>query len=103
MVKDILQKRKTIPRPDNKELAMEGFDFAINFLTDHVLFKNANETVKTLSVYTMRELAKNYVYGRSSSWTEHMLELLNISQRVKHHKAPFRKMEDPVDEYYENM
>jgi membrane protein len=105
VVKEIIQKRKTIPRPSNKELAMEGFDFAINFLTDHVLFKNSkNETVKSLSVYLMRELAKNYVYGRSENWVDHMKELLNITQRgPQRENPPFTDMDDPVDEYYFNM
>jgi membrane protein len=103
VVKDILQKRTTIPRPANRELAMEGFDFAINLLTDRVLFKNANPTVRTLAVYVMREIAKNYVYGRSEKWVDHARELLNIRERGPASTEARRLMDDPVDDYYENM
>jgi membrane protein len=101
VVRDILQKKTTIPRPDNKELAMEGFDLAINFVTDKVLFRNANPTVRSLAVYIMREVAKNYVYGRSDKWPDHARELLNI--KLRNGEVRQNKKKDEVDEYFEDM
>jgi hypothetical protein len=82
---------------------MEGFEFAINFLTDQVLFKKANPTVRSLSVYIMRELAKNYVFGRSEKWVDHVKELMNVKNRQGQAEGPIRGNGDPVDEYYLNM
>ena len=103
VVKDILQNKKVIPRPANPELAMEGFDFAINFLVDRVILKNASPTVRTLSVYIMREIAKNYAYGRSENTGAHFKELLNLKKRDGQREPGYKRLDDPVDEYYENL
>jgi membrane protein len=102
VVKDIIQKKKVIPRPSNPVLAMEGFDFAINFLVDKVILKKANPTVRTLSVFVMRELAKNYVYGRANGNGAHLKELLNINPRGEREPG-YKHLDDPIDEYYENL
>lgn len=102
VVKDILQKKRTIPRPDNKELAMEGLDFAINFIADKVLLKKASPTMRTLAVYVMRELAMNYVYGHSEKWVDHAKELLHIKGRSLAEREA-RRMEDETDAYVEDL
>ena len=102
VVRDILQKKKVIPRPSNPALAMEGFDFAINFLVDKVILKKANPTVRTLSVYILREIAKNYAYGKADTFKGHVQELMNVHPRGEH-EAGYRRMDDPIDEYYENL
>lgn len=102
VVKDILQKKNVIPRPSNPELAMEGFDFAINFLVDKVILKKANPTVRTLSVFILREIAKSYAYGRPHSFKGQVDELFGVNPRGQ--KEPgYRRMDDPIDEYYENL
>lgn len=104
VVKEIIQKRKTIPRPDNKELAMDGFEFAINYLTDHVLFKNSkNEAAKSLSIFLMREAAKTYVYGKSENWMDHLKLVLNMKAKKNGEKDDYTRLDDPIDEYYFNM
>ena len=103
VVRDILKKKIVLPRPENPELAMEGLDFAIQFLVDRVALRNAGPTVRTLSVYVLREIAKNYAYGRPASLKEQIGEWLNLPRRRKSEASEFRPMEDPVDEYYGNL
>ncbi len=103
VVKDILQKRKVIPRPSNPQLAMEGFDFAINYLVDKVILKNASPTVRTLSVFIMREIAKNYAYGKADTVKGHVKEVLNINPRGHNGDPTYKRLDDPIDEYYENL
>jgi membrane protein len=103
VVRDILQKKKVIPRPSNPQLAMEGFDFAINFLVDRVILKKASPTVRTLAVFVMREISKNYVYGKSENFGEHLKEVLNVHPRGENNDPSYKRMDDPIDEYYENL
>jgi membrane protein len=77
VVTDILQKRKTIPQPGNKELVMEGMEFGIHMLTGAIM-KKAPDNIKSLTAYAMREMAKNYVYGESDEWVNHLKSFLNI-------------------------
>jgi membrane protein len=77
VVTDILQKRKTIPQPSHKELVMEGMEFGIHMLTGAVM-KKAPDNIRSLTAYAMREMAKNYVYGESDEWVNHLKSFLNI-------------------------
>lgn len=77
VVTDIIKKRKTIPRPDNQELVMEGMEFGINLVTG-VLMKKAPENIKSLTAYALLEMAKNYAYGESDPWVDNLKSFLNI-------------------------
>jgi membrane protein len=83
VVTDILKKRKTIPRPGNQELVMEGMEFGINLLTG-VVMKKAPENIKSLTAYGLTEMAKNYVYGESDPWVDHLKSFLNINNGSRH-------------------
>jgi membrane protein len=87
VVTDILKKKKTIPRPDNQELVMEGMEFGINLLTG-VVMKKAPENIKSLTAYAMLEMAKNYVYGESDPWVNHLKSFLNIHETKGAEKNP---------------
>jgi membrane protein len=95
VVTDILQKRKTIPRPDNQELIMEGMEFGIHLLTG-VVMKKTPENIRSLTNYALTEFAKNYVYGESDPWVDHIKSFLNI----KTNSTARRKNEGLGDEHF---